>query len=139
MKIGARRYYFNPFTRAREKGWKQVNGQQYYFGAKGYALTGLQRIGASRYYFNSKGVLQKNKLIRGKYYAGPRGRLVKGWAEINGKRYYFSKVNCAAVIGWRRIDGKVVHASNSSPYPRGGIKISDYDYTYIYGCARYWY
>ena len=36
-------------------------------------------------------------------------------------------------------DGKIVHASNSAPYPQGGIKISNYDYTYIYGCVRYWY
>ncbi len=36
-------------------------------------------------------------------------------------------------------DGKIVHASNANPYPEGGIKISDYDYSYIYGCVRYWY
>ncbi|MEI3193427.1 MAG: hypothetical protein V8S22_05560 [Lachnospiraceae bacterium] len=36
-------------------------------------------------------------------------------------------------------DGKIVHASNCAPYPQGGIKVSSYDYAYIYGCVRYWY
>jgi len=49
--------------------------------------------------------------------------------------YYSGNTHVGIYIG----DGKIVHASNSSPYPQGGIKISDYDYTYIYGCVRYWY
>lgn len=35
-------------------------------------------------------------------------------------------------------EGEVVHASNSAPYPQGGIKISDYDYTVITACVRFW-
>lgn len=35
-------------------------------------------------------------------------------------------------------EGEVVHASNSQPYPAGGIKISDYDYTVITACVRFW-
>lgn len=35
-------------------------------------------------------------------------------------------------------DGKIVHASNSAPYPQGGIKITDnYKYTTIVGYGRY--
>lgn len=35
-------------------------------------------------------------------------------------------------------DGKVVHASNSAPYPEGGIKITDnYKYSNIVGYGRY--
>lgn len=49
--------------------------------------------------------------------------------------YYTDYHHVAIYIG----DGKIVHASNSAPYPQGGIKISNYDYTYIYGCVRYWY
>ena len=35
-------------------------------------------------------------------------------------------------------DGKVVHASNSQPYPAGGIKISDYNYSTPIKVMRYW-
>lgn len=35
-------------------------------------------------------------------------------------------------------DGKIVHASNSSPYPIGGVKVSTYNYATITACVRYW-
>ena len=49
--------------------------------------------------------------------------------------YYAGNTHVGIYIG----DGKIVHASNSAPYPQGGIKVSSYDYAYIYGCVRYWY
>ena len=49
--------------------------------------------------------------------------------------YYSGNSHVGIYIG----NDKVVHASNSAPYPKGGIKISAYDYVYIYGCVRYWY
>ena len=49
--------------------------------------------------------------------------------------YYANNSHVGIYIG----DGKIVHASNSAPYPQGGIKISNYDQAYIYGCVRYWY
>ena len=47
--------------------------------------------------------------------------------------YYSGNSHVGIYIG----NDKVVHASNSAPYPKGGIKISTYDYVYIYGCVRY--
>ena len=35
-------------------------------------------------------------------------------------------------------DGKIVHASNSQPYPAGGIKISPYNYNTVIRIVRYW-
>ena len=35
-------------------------------------------------------------------------------------------------------DGKIVHASNSQPYPQGGIKISNYNYQTPIKIVRYW-
>ena len=49
--------------------------------------------------------------------------------------YYAGNSHVGIYIG----DGKIVHASNRAPYPQGGIKISNYDQAYIYGCVRYWY
>ena len=49
--------------------------------------------------------------------------------------YYGGNSHVGIYLG----NDKVVHSSNRAPYPKGGIKISSYDYTYIYGCVRYWY
>ena len=35
-------------------------------------------------------------------------------------------------------NGQIVHASNSQPYPAGGIKISNYDYQTPIKVVRYW-
>ena len=43
--------------------------------------------------------------------------------------YYADCRHVSIYIG----NGKMIHASNEAPYPQGGIKISNYNYTYIYG------
>lgn len=49
--------------------------------------------------------------------------------------FYYSPISHVGIyIG----DGKIVHASNSSAYPVGGIKISPYDYATIRAIIRYW-
>lgn len=48
--------------------------------------------------------------------------------------YYTPISHVALYIG----NGLVVHASNSAPYPVGGIKTSAYNYTSIVKCVRYW-
>lgn len=49
--------------------------------------------------------------------------------------FYYTPISHVAIyIG----DGLVVHASNSAPYPQGGIKKSAYNYTKIVKCVRYW-
>ena len=35
-------------------------------------------------------------------------------------------------------NGNIVHASNSQPYPAGGIKISPYNYSTPIRIVRYW-
>ena len=58
--------------------------------------------------------------------------LLPGDLIFYGSTGYASHV--AIYIG----DGKVVHASNSMPYPEGGIKISEYDYNTPVAYVRYW-
>ena len=58
--------------------------------------------------------------------------LLPGDLVFYGSSGYASHV--ALYIG----DGQVVHASNSAPYPQGGIKISNYDYNTPIAFVRYW-
>ena len=60
------------------------------------------------------------------------GYLLPGDLVFYGYNDYASHV--AIYIG----DGKIVHASNSQPYPAGGIKISNYNYQTPIGYVRYW-
>lgn len=48
--------------------------------------------------------------------------------------YYTPISHVAMYIG----NGMIVHASNSQPYPVGGVKTSIYDYSTIVKCVRYW-
>lgn len=45
----------------------------------------------------------------------------------------------ASHVGIYMGNGKLVHASNSQPYPAGGIKVSNYDYQTPIRAVRYWY
>ncbi len=60
------------------------------------------------------------------------GYLLPGDLVFYGYGNYASHV--AIYIG----NGQIVHASNSQPYPAGGIKISNYDYQTPIGYVRYW-
>lgn len=45
----------------------------------------------------------------------------------------------ASHVGIYMGNGKLVHASNSQPYPAGGIKVSNYNYQTPIRAVRYWY
>ena len=61
-----------------------------------------------------------------------KGYMMPGDLVFYGSGNYASHV--AIYIG----NGKIVHASNSQPYPAGGIKISNYDYQTPIRIVRYW-
>ena len=55
-----------------------------------------------------------------------------------GDLVFYGSSNYASHVGIYIGDGKIVHASNSQPYPAGGIKISPYNYTTPIKIVRYW-
>ena len=61
-----------------------------------------------------------------------KGYMLPGDLVFYGSGNYASHV--AIYIG----NGNIVHASNSQPYPAGGIKISPYDYQTPIRIMRYW-
>lgn len=57
---------------------------------------------------------------------------------LPGDLVFYGSSNYASHVAIYIGDGKIVHASNSQPYPAGGIKISYYNYQTPVRIVRYW-
>ena len=57
---------------------------------------------------------------------------------LPGDLLFYGSGNYASHVAIYIGNGRVVHASNSQPYPAGGIKISNYDYQTPIRAVRYW-
>lgn len=57
---------------------------------------------------------------------------------LPGDLVFYGSSNYASHVGIYIGNGQIVHASNSQPYPAGGIKISAYNYTTPIKIVRYW-
>lgn len=55
-----------------------------------------------------------------------------------GDLLFYGSGNYASHVAIYMGNGKIVHASNSQPYPKGGIKISNYNYQQPIKAVRYW-
>ena len=55
-----------------------------------------------------------------------------------GDLLFYGSANYASHVAIYMGDGKIVHASNSQPYPKGGIKVSNYNYQTPIRAVRYW-
>ncbi len=55
-----------------------------------------------------------------------------------GDLLFYGSANYASHVAIYMGDGKIVHASNSQPYPQGGIKVSNYNYQTPIRAVRYW-
>ena len=96
---GGIRYYLEGVY---QKGWKQIDGETFYFGmTNGLMSRGLNTIGGKYYVFEEmpygsltvyrcvglrEGFLEKN----GSVYLCEAGVPAKGWRDVNGYRMYFS-------------------------------------------------
>lgn len=66
------------------------------------------------------------------------GKSVSTSAMLPGDLVFYGSGNYASHVALYIGNGQIVHASNSKPYPEGGIKISNYDYQTPIGIIRYW-
>ncbi len=57
---------------------------------------------------------------------------------LPGDLVFYGSSNYASHVGIYIGDSKIVHASNSQPYPAGGIKISTWNYNTPVRIVRYW-
>ncbi len=55
-----------------------------------------------------------------------------------GDLLFYGSGNYASHVAIYMGNGKIVHASNSQPYPAGGIKVSNYNYQKPIKAVRYW-
>lgn len=55
-----------------------------------------------------------------------------------GDLLFYGSGNYASHVAIYMGNGKIVHASNSQPYPAGGIKVSNYNYQTPLKAVRYW-
>ena len=55
-----------------------------------------------------------------------------------GDLLFYGSGNYASHVAIYMGNGQIVHASNSQPYPKGGIKISNYNYQTPIKAVRYW-
>lgn len=55
-----------------------------------------------------------------------------------GDLIFYGSGNYASHVAIYMGNGQIVHASNSQPYPKGGIKISNYNYQTPLKAVRYW-
>lgn len=82
------RRFYNTKGKYLKNIWRIIQGKRYRFDRKGYALTGMKKVGKYTYYFDSKGAMVTKKWIRKKgasYYFGSDGKMTKNsWV---GKRY----------------------------------------------------
>ena len=89
--------------------WKRIDNVWYYFNARGYALTGLQKIGTSYFYFDPSSCAMKTGWVKtggNTYYFNSSGYGCTEWEEIGGKWYYFRPEDCVMVTGFYTIKNK---------------------------------
>ncbi len=63
---------------------------------------------------------------------------VSSGSILPGDLVFYGSSNYASHVGIYIGNGKIVHASNSQPYPAGGIKISAWNYATPIAIVRYW-
>lgn len=84
--------------------WCMIDGNVYYFNAKGYVQTGSFQYKKCYYYADSTGKIYSSKLLkkgRKTYYYGSTGARVQArWKKIKGKYYYFSRTGEMVTNSW---------------------------------------
>jgi glucan-binding YG repeat protein len=88
-----------------QTGWKQINGQWYYFQSDGKMKTGWLTLSGRTYYLNNN------------------GNMAVGWKQINDYWYYFDG-NGVRQSGWKQIYGKWYYFSSDGKMRTGWVRTS---------------
>ncbi len=112
-------------------GLKKIEGKKYFFKNNGAMYTGWKKIDGQKYYFKPKGPMATGWLTidEQKYYFDKKGSMVTGWKKINGKKYYF-KSNGVMITGWKKIDGQKYYFNPNGVMVTGTKTIEGVRYTF---------
>lgn len=108
-------------------GFKQIEGETYYFDSKGYLLTGWIQVQNKWYYMDEKGRMQTDwTQVDGKwYYLGTQGQMQTGWHFLLGKWYYMDESSGVMQTGWVQVNGSWYYMNESGVMQTGWIQIGD--------------
>ncbi|MBQ5316253.1 MAG: hypothetical protein J6I96_01745 [Oscillospiraceae bacterium] len=90
-------------------GWQTIDKKKYYYGKKGVPLKGWKRLNGSQYFFDTStgemtvGFLDINKDT---YYFDKDGKMKTGFQTIDKKKYWFSNEGKMLKDTEKKIDGK---------------------------------
>ncbi len=125
------RYYFGSDGKA-VTGWQTINERLYYFTEDHVALTGLHTIDNDIYLFDEYGraktgyctYTDETDNIKYYYYFGTDGKALTGWQDIEENRYYFYS-NGRAATGLSVIEGDTYVFTPGGKLYTGFTKIQD--------------
>ena len=121
--------------------WKKIDNVWYYFNTKGYAVTGLQKIGSHYFYFDPVSCAMKMGWVKtggNTYYFDSEGYGCTEWEQIGGKWYYFKPENCVMVTGFYTIKNKKHYFGLDGVEQFGWIQVAGGEYHLDeYGVVQY--
>ena len=127
-------------------GWKQLNGNWYYFTKSGAAQTGWVKSGGKwyyqdpasgvmktgwvdvsgkKYFLNSSGAMRGSgwfKQDAGWYWITGSGAAATGWAKVKGKWYYFDSASALMKTGWQKVDNDWYYLNANGDMKTGWFK-----------------
>lgn len=127
-------------------GWKQLNGNWYYFTKSGAAQTGWVKSGGKwyyqdpasgamktgwvdvsgkKYFLNSSGAMRTSgwfKQDAGWYWITGSGAAATGWAKVKGKWYYFDSASALMKTGWQKVDNDWYYLNANGDMKTGWFK-----------------
>lgn len=88
-------------------GWKNTDGEWYFYDSTGTKVTGWQHIGNDDYYFDENGQMSTEweEINKKWYYFDEKGHMTTGWQYVKGYWYYLRPSTGVMETGWEEIDG----------------------------------
>ncbi len=110
-------------THAASYGWKQVNGNWYYYTSSGVKVTGWKSIGGKWYYFNSYGVMKTGWVKEGSkwYFLDSNGAMKTGWLQ-SGSKWYYLNTDGAMATGWKKVSNTWYYLESSGAMRTGWLQ-----------------
>lgn len=93
---------FLPSVQAASNGWKNINGDWYYYTSSNTIQKGWKVIRNNWYFFDQKGIMQTGWVKSNSkwYFLQANGSMRTGWLKENGIWYFLDKSSGAMKTGW---------------------------------------